>query len=497
MWIQTLPSSMQANILSFLSTEHSRFHSRDLEMLCRRLLSSKDLNFWVLRAAEALLLRVTRSFSDQDEQLFAAKEFEMPDYDSLPAFLLDIDKDHQIYPFSWLPLSGMSLKDVNAEEKKGEASEAEDKIVKNSANLNNNIRSDPNLQNVENCPEIRIQITKDDTRVGTDVQQESLHEGRMEQLAASAHDKDELNSRVRIEEDIQVCTPLVIETSKAFDRYRPLSEMEKARSLLGDENFSRAETLRESLLHSNPECGDSDIMEGMKLFRLSPDLPATLSVIKPWEMNDDVTLLLVKTLLGEDEGFAWSTKVLNPVLLQKLISLKQTASRELMSAVLLVGQLHPRATVDALLLPLLTQKEIFTPQCNVINRLIKECFPPEVTSSLCKKLFNIGQSHSQGANFSDQELPVQITWTETSLGVIQTILSKNLLLEQGTMDGLVLSLEEAAVKFAGSLKFGNILLSIVTKYGSLLKTHKSLLQEIVKSTNTFMTKSLLAKLETW
>ncbi len=258
---------------------------------------------------------------------------------------------------------------------------------------------------------------------------------------------------------------------------------ETARGLLGETVFTRAKLLRD-MLHSSSTT--SQLPEELDVIFSASDLTPVFKVVKPWLVEDEITALLVGTLLGEHAGYARSVQILTYILLPKLQKLKQPVSRILGSAVLQASKAHPRATVDALLLPLLLCKEGASPfQCDVINRVIKEGLTPELLSSLFHKLFCTQDKDHKELDW---------IWTEAMVGLILNLLAQGIVLREDTLEGLVSSLENASHQFSGSLKFGNLLLNLLTKHGAKLKDHKAALQQVTKNSKTFLTKSILAKL---
>ncbi|CAN1340681.1 hypothetical protein LINPERPRIM_LOCUS38929 [Linum perenne] len=109
MFIQTLPSMVQARILSFLSIEHHRFCSRELNRLCKCVLSeSCGVEFWVKRAARNLFDKLSGSISqcvsDSDEGRVDVE------FKRLPIWLkdaADVATNEALLP--WLPLSPSEL----------------------------------------------------------------------------------------------------------------------------------------------------------------------------------------------------------------------------------------------------------------------------------------------------------------------------------------------------------------------------------------------------
>lgn len=63
------------------------------------------------------------------------------------------------------------------------------------------------------------------------------------------------------------------------------------------------------------------------------------------------------------------------------------------------------------------------------------------------------------------------------------------------MEALVGALEHAAAALACSLKFGKLLLTVITMHSKQLANHKTRLEQVALRTTTFMTKAVLAKLK--
>ncbi|KAL1554980.1 hypothetical protein AAHA92_15473 [Salvia divinorum] len=113
MWIETLPSVVQARILSFLAYEHQRFCRRELCRLARLLLSEgKQVDFWVKKAAQQLLDLVSLSNYQwlSHMNLDSEEETEEDDFYMMPDWLRDAARDGESV-FPWLPLSVDELSD--------------------------------------------------------------------------------------------------------------------------------------------------------------------------------------------------------------------------------------------------------------------------------------------------------------------------------------------------------------------------------------------------
>ncbi|KAK2993406.1 hypothetical protein RJ640_021625 [Escallonia rubra] len=107
MWIQTLPNTVQARILSFLALEHRRFSKRDLSRLVKDVLKDgKEIDFWVKKCARQLLDVLSESSYEWVSCLNLDSEEERVDdeFGLLPDWLKDAASSNEsVLP--WLPMS--------------------------------------------------------------------------------------------------------------------------------------------------------------------------------------------------------------------------------------------------------------------------------------------------------------------------------------------------------------------------------------------------------
>lgn len=285
----------------------------------------------------------------------------------------------------------------------------------------------------------------------------------------------------------------VLDVSNSMNSKREDTEHNQLPSEVGGSSVSAlAHSLREAWLERQPTSED------LQRFCNLPDTIAFFTCLKPWEMKDDTVFNMIKICLRKDSGFAWSTQILSYCLLPKMLNLEQPASRILVAAVIEAAKAHPRAAVDALLIPLiLCEKGPNKAQCDVFNRVLKECLPENHILSFCGKMFlsNRRQQLAFGNHPSVREgcLSKSLVWSEPTWAVLQTILSRSILLDEELLEALVNVCGEEVPRFAKSLKFSNLLLCLLSKFTPYLKPYKSALQKIAQQTETFMTKSLTAK----
>ncbi|KAF8388836.1 hypothetical protein HHK36_025516 [Tetracentron sinense] len=241
----------------------------------------------------------------------------------------------------------------------------------------------------------------------------------------------------------------------------------------------------QSFPDDSPQCGGGDPF-------------AVLGLIEPWQSDDETASILLSHLLaGCEEDFSWPSQVLCSVILPKLLVLREPTSRVLVTVIIEYCKIHQRATVDALLFPLILHVEgINTPICDVVTRIIRECLHPAHVSAFFQKLL-CGEKEAKRfvcLPYHECLIANELVWTEPLFTLLQNVLNHNVYLTQDSVDHIVSVVQELAERFSKSLKFTNFLLCFVTKCAPLLKSHKLSFTEAVERTNTFMTNSILSKL---
>lgn len=225
---------------------------------------------------------------------------------------------------------------------------------------------------------------------------------------------------------------------------------------------------------------------------------AILDLLEPWETLDETASLLLSGLSGEHglNFTGWHAHLLCSILLPKLLFLQQPPSRLLLSATIQFCRLHPVAAVEALLFPLALRKEgLSAALCDVLARVVKECLHPVHASSACQRLLSANAMDRSPVLLARHRETVrdEVVWTESMFVLFLHILNQKVSLTPDTVDSLVSAIDEKASEFSRSLKFGNFMLCFVTKCEGALK-HKILLEKAAERTQTFVTKSILSKL---
>lgn len=282
------------------------------------------------------------------------------------------------------------------------------------------------------------------------------------------------------EEEVDSCSLVASLDPQACDRAIAL-KAEVLASVSTSEAVRIADGIRQLCLDSGPN------------FEL-----ALLGLIKPWEGDDEIVSVLLSNLSGDGCSCKWPAHILCSTSLPKLLNLKTPASRVLLSATISLCKLHPADTVDALLFPLaLRKKGINVVICDVLVRVIKESLHTSHVSAFCQKLLCGDRKDRRLVCLPCHQdlISDELVWTEPMFTLFQHILNHGVYLSPDTADQLVSVIVNVAEEYSGSLKFGNFFLCFVTKCTRAAKSCKVRLEKAAEKTCTFVTKSILLKLD--
>ncbi|KAI3754199.1 hypothetical protein L1987_53977 [Smallanthus sonchifolius] len=454
MWLQTLPNTAQARILSFLTYEHAKFSKQELSKLAHELLfDATEVDFWVRRAAHQLFDVVSDSnFKwvsclnlDSEEEKFEEK------FGSMPGWLNDAASANDSN-FPWLPIAvddmNTRLPDVTCEDGEDLMVDVEDGI---NVNLET-IESDTTLNKCEGDEDLMV-----DVEDGEDVNLETI--GTLHKL-------------VRLESD-----PIDHETKET------------------------ALCLKTKILNVESSLKAAELADEIRIlvFKKKKESLTVLSLIEAWNADDEIVpVLLSRFLEGNEDDYIITSNILCSVVLPKLLKLEKPATRVLVTSTIDYCKVHHKSAVYALLFPLILHKNgINNPICDVITRIIKECLHPAHVSAICQKL--LCEENTNGKEYIclpcyQHLVSKSLVWTESLFNLFQIILNHDVRLTHDSVNQLVFHVQESAIEFSKSLKFANFLLCFVSKCAPLLGLHKVALSEAVGNTSSFLTKSILSKL---
>lgn len=460
MWLQTLPFAMQSRILSFLTIEVRRFSTAHLRSIAIQIIDSSgdsgggetergDGFFWVIRAARNLLDAIPSHLNGSVfDGLFPKsvnksneeeREESEEEFDSLPCWLKNAATAATDHLLPWLPMSQCSLR----RKTQGEVTRSTDKISEENDDLNDG--DDLGMEDVAGLDEITL--TNADNNPQT------------------------------------VLCPQI--------HKRAIDLREKLQSV---------DALSDSLLDIQTLCIDA-IRVGGGGQRGGSMVQSVLSLIEPWELDDESGLILSSQLLGNAEMTYsnWPAHVFSATILPKLFLLNQPASRVLMASTLEFCKNYQSIVSSALLIPLLHHKEgINSPMCDVLAKVAKESLHPSHAAAFFHGLLSMDDL--TGADFMcvlpchHDMISNELVWSEWLFSLFQHILSSGIILTPDSIDRIVSAAESVGCKYSRSLKFCSFLLCLVSNSKHALKFHRLSLIGVAGKTDTFLTKSVLSKL---
>uniref|UniRef100_A0A4W5PI27 FA complementation group E n=1 Tax=Hucho hucho TaxID=62062 RepID=A0A4W5PI27_9TELE len=181
--------------------------------------------------------------------------------------------------------------------------------------------------------------------------------------------------------------------------------------------------------------------------------------------------------LSPDLSHSTAATLIKSLLLGKVLSLSEPASRCLVTAVTSLCSRYPRPTCHALIGPVLEEGQTGSAQAELLNRLIEDCLDP----------------HYRLLVF---QMTIKGIWCEGLLSVIHALLDKKLELNEELFTLFTYQLSSQAPHFTKSMKYSKMMLTVLTKYNThVTVAHKHTLSCCLSSNETFLKKSLQAALK--
>uniref|UniRef100_A0A3P9QIC4 FA complementation group E n=1 Tax=Poecilia reticulata TaxID=8081 RepID=A0A3P9QIC4_POERE len=181
--------------------------------------------------------------------------------------------------------------------------------------------------------------------------------------------------------------------------------------------------------------------------------------------------------LSPDLSYSTAASLIRSILLQKVSSLSEPASRCLVTAVTSLCSRYPRPMCCAVIEPVLEDRNIGPPQTELLNRLIESCLDSHYRLLILQMTF-------------------RIPWREAVLSIIHSLLDSKLLLNEEVFTHLTEQLISQGPHFTKSVKFAKMMLTVLTKHSShVTAAQKHSLTSCLNSNETFLKKSLQASLK--
>ncbi|XP_044068293.1 Fanconi anemia group E protein isoform X1 [Siniperca chuatsi] len=178
-----------------------------------------------------------------------------------------------------------------------------------------------------------------------------------------------------------------------------------------------------------------------------------------------------------DLSYSTAATLIRSLLLEKVLSLSEPASRCLVTAVTSLCSHCPRPMCHALIGPVLEEKNIGNPQAELLNRLIEGCLDSHYRLLLL-------------------QMTLKITWSEAVLSIIHSLLDSKPDLSEELFTQFTEQLVTQGPQFTKSVKFAKMMLTVLTKYSShVTAAHKHSLCNCLMLNETFLKKPLQAALK--
>ncbi|KAK2898551.1 hypothetical protein QQF64_032215 [Cirrhinus molitorella] len=181
--------------------------------------------------------------------------------------------------------------------------------------------------------------------------------------------------------------------------------------------------------------------------------------------------------LSPDLSHSTACAVITHLLLAKILSLAEPASRCLVTAVMSLCTRYPRPTCQALIEPVLRKRQTGSTQAELLCRLVVDCLEPHHRLLVFRTILGV-------------------SWDEGVLSVIHALLDSKLELSEEDFSLFANQLCSQSPHFSKSMKFAKMLLSVLTKYQPHVNPvcHHTL-SSCLSFNETFLKKSLQAALK--
>ncbi|XP_066500576.1 Fanconi anemia group E protein [Hoplias malabaricus] len=181
--------------------------------------------------------------------------------------------------------------------------------------------------------------------------------------------------------------------------------------------------------------------------------------------------------LSPDLSHSTACVIVKNLLLEKVLSLSETASRSLVTAVTSLCSRYPRPTCQVLIEPIIKEGKTGAAQAELLCGLVKECLEP----------------HYRLLVF---EMTLVGSWNEALLSVIHALLDSKIELSEEVFSLFTNQVSSQSPHFTKSMKFAKMMLTALTKFHSLVNSScQHTLSSCISLNETFLKKSLQAALK--
>ena len=256
---------------------------------------------------------------------------------------------------------------------------------------------------------------------------------------------------------------------------------------LSDDVRATLQALRKSLRDGSlsEEVRTTKCARGLQtLLLLDPAaIHAACDVVGFNDLPDDGVLCACQAASKPDVSGRAAAAFIGAALRPRLGALSDQASRTLFSAMTAMLQQHARPLLDELVVPTLWHRggALSAGQAEVLARLLREL--PEALLGRALSSFLKGEGGQPGS------------WSEAQVSLLQAALGRKPQLDPACIAELVVQADANVDALRKSLKFANLVSTLVRFHGPLLRSHLPSVRRVAERLDTFMRKSILQALD--
>ncbi|XP_048858986.1 Fanconi anemia group E protein isoform X2 [Brienomyrus brachyistius] len=266
---------------------------------------------------------------------------------------------------------------------------------------------------------------------------------------------------------------------RMLDFWEPQQSFPEGTSVLLPEHIRASVTRIKELLETTGEwVKDSASVLEVLMECEPPQVELLCAELQLSEIPEQTLPRLCSGLLSlcPDLSQCTATLLTRSLFFKKVLSLRDPASRSLLSAVTSFGRRYPRPACSALISPILQSGQINRFQADLLCRLIEGCLEPQY------QLLIFGEM-------------LVLSWSEEVLSVVHSLLDSKLELTEELFSQFITRLRQQAPDFTKSMTFAKMVMGVLNKYPRFVSPHKHMLSCCLASHETFLKKSLLAALK--
>lgn len=243
----------------------------------------------------------------------------------------------------------------------------------------------------------------------------------------------------------------------------------------------------QDLLQSS-ECNEQNFSNELEVFSscssLEMECICTQLNLKGIQESLAISLCQQFIILATEPSLGSAAVFAMHCLLPKVQGLNQAASRVLLSAVTQFAKKHSRAFCDGVVIKIIQQSNLDTPQVDLVNKIIKECFSEDTRVHLMQLILSL-KSTTEGHPFM---------WTESTVSVVQTVVDLKPEISGDLFGTFATVLEQQSRHLSKSLVYAKMLLAVIKTYGQHVSLHVNSLVSMLELNETFLKKAGLSAL---